>query len=97
MQYDNLKQPCPIELLNTARIEILSILSKEPKTIIELLANFKNKYSLEDLLPLIWLMIRNSEIHTDLHEKLSNSTIIFLNKENSDYNFLQSKIRSRLK
>ena len=97
LQYDKPKQPCQIELLNTARIEILSILSKEPKTIIELLANFKNKYSLEDLLPLIWLMIRNSEIHTDLHEKLSNSTIIFLNKENSDYNFLQSEIRSRLK
>lgn len=78
-------------------IEILSILSIKPNTVNQLIEKLSKKSYSKNILPVIWKLVRNGDIHVDLHKKLSNTAILFSKKEDGDYNFSQSEIRKRLK
>ena len=99
LQYDQSRlSTSTLDTIPEIASQINCILVHQPLSINELLQSLSQyKTTQQQLLPYIWMLVRDGRLNADLTTQLTMNTIVWNGEPPFDYNFEQSPIRRRLR
>lgn len=99
LQYDQSRFPISdLGIVTEIESQVHNILIHQHLSINELLQSLsQDKKTQQQLLPYIWMLVRDGRLNVDLTTQLTMNTIIWNGEPPFDYNFEQSPIRRRLR